>query len=184
MQVGDTWYGAFTLGTDPAHPGNLGTIFVNLVREADDVTKAASVNAAAPGDTISYQIDVATNVTPEDLTYTIEDAIPAGLAYVEGSATASAGTVAVNGSTLSWTGVMTSPNNLQGQYLITNSDNDPECATPFGGYVDLEALAGFETEPGVEGDTVVFTYGAMGGTDFYGTKRAAPPLVTDDGHIL
>lgn len=102
MQAGETWYGAFSLGTDVANPGNLGTIFVNVIREADDVVKSVDPGTAKPGDTVTYHISVNTNVTPENLAYTIQDTIPAGLTYVPGSATASAGTVSVSGNALTW----------------------------------------------------------------------------------
>ena len=184
MQAGETWYGAFSLGTDPANPGNLGTIFVNVNRAADDVVKSASVSVARPGETVSYQIDVATNVTPEDLAYTIQDTLPAGLTYVEGSATASAGTVAVVGDVLTWTGVMPSPSNSLGEYIITSNQNDPLCTTPFGGYFDALTETGFTTDPNISGDTTTWFYNSFAGTDFYGTERAAPPLLTDDGIVV
>ena len=51
------------------------------------MTKTADVTEAAPGDVITYTVDVAPNVTREDLTYSITDSLPAGTTYVEGSAT-------------------------------------------------------------------------------------------------
>ena len=38
------------------YPGNLGTIFVNLIREEDDVVKDVFPGVAAPGETVTYQI--------------------------------------------------------------------------------------------------------------------------------
>ncbi|MCX6050422.1 MAG: S8 family serine peptidase, partial [Chloroflexi bacterium] len=185
LQAGETWYGAFSLGTDPANPGNLGTIFVNVIREADDVVKTVSPPTAAPGVTVTYQIVVDTNVTPEDLAYTIQDTIPAGVTYVPNSATASAGTVAVNGNALTWTGVMPSATSVPGHYNITTNQADPMCAPPIGdgGYYDALTRTGFTTDPGITGDTINWAYNSFAGTDFYGATRAAPPRFTDDGFV-
>lgn len=186
LQAGETWYGAFSLGTDPANPGNLGTIFVNVVRDADDVTKSASATVAEAGETVTYQIVVDTNVTPDALTYTIQDTIPSGLTYVPGSATASAGTVAVNGNVLTWSGVVPSAASVVGQYNITTNQNDAACAVPIGdgGYYDALTRTGFTTDPGLFGDTINWSYNSFAGTDFYGTERAAAPLLTDDGIVV
>jgi uncharacterized repeat protein (TIGR01451 family) len=187
MQAGETWYGAISLGTDPANPGNLGTIFINVIREMDDVSKFADVGVAEPGDTVTYQILVDTNVTPEDLTYTLQDTIPAGMTYVPDSAVATTGTVAVTGNTLTWTGVMSSPVGMEGRYAFTTKETDPACGLPIsadGGYYDFFTQDGFTTEPGLSGDTITWSYNSFAGTDFYGTKRANSPLFTDDGIVV
>ena len=44
MVEGDRWYGAFDLGSDPANPGNIGTVPVLIERIADDVTKSVSAD--------------------------------------------------------------------------------------------------------------------------------------------
>lgn len=183
MQAGETWYGAFSLGTDAANPGNLGTIFVNVIRENDDVTKSVDPATAKPGDTVTYQIVVETNVTPENLAYTIQDTIPAGLTYVPGSATASAGTVSVSGNALTWTGVVTAANKVEGQYIFTSNQTDQACGLPIGdgGYYDALTRIGFTPDPTLFGDSINWGYNSFGGTDFYGTAHAAPPQLTDDG---
>ncbi len=186
MVAGESWYGAFTIGTDPANPGNIGTIFVNLNRLRDDVVKAVSEDEAQPGDTLTYQIVVDTNVTPEDLAYTLQDTIPAGLTYVDGSASATAGTVAVTGNTLTWTGTQPSANNFVGGYNITTNQNDAQCALPIGdgGYYDALTRTGFTSSAGITGDTISWSYGSHAGTDFYGTARAGSPRFTDDGIVV
>ena len=50
-----------------ANEGDIGVIPVTVNRVDDDVTKSADVTEAAPGDTITYTVDVAPNVTREDL---------------------------------------------------------------------------------------------------------------------
>jgi uncharacterized repeat protein (TIGR01451 family) len=185
LDAGESWYGAFSIGSDAASPGNLGTIFVTINRRADDVTKSVSTDVAKAGDTVTYEIVVDTNVTPEDLTYTLTDVIPDGLTYVEGSASANNGTVSVTGNTLNWTGVMTAPVNAVGQYVITTNQNDPMCRPPVGGggYVNAETAYGFLTSPGIVGDTTSWSYGSHAGTDFYGSERLGSPLFTDDGFV-
>ncbi len=186
LSAGETWYGGITIGTDPANPGNVGTILVTLNRRGDDVTKRVSPDTAAPGEAVTYEIVIDTNVTPTDLTYTLTDVIPAGLAYVAGSATASHGTVTVDGNTLSWTGVMTAATNAVGGYVITTNQEDEMCAPPIGdgGYIDAETTYGFPTDPDISGDTFGWSYISHAGTDFYGTERNGSPLFTDDGIVV
>ena len=177
LQEGDVYYGAFSLGTDPGNPGNIGTIPVTLTRKADDVTKSVSSTTAAPGDTLTYTITVQPNVTVEDLEYTITDSIPTGLTYVDGSATNGA---TVTDGLLEWTGVLPSPALAAGDYVVTTSAGDPLCDTGFGGYVNLEDF-GFATDAGISGDTVAFTAFASGDPfAFYGESYVGMGF-TDDG---
>lgn len=186
LDAGETWYGGFTIGTDPANPGNVGTILVTLNRQGDDVVKVVSSDIASPGETVEYAILVDTNVTPEDLTYTLTDMIPDGMTYVDGSASATAGTVSVEGNMLTWTGVMTAPVNAVGEYIITTNQDDSMCRLPIGdgGYYDFFTNNGFATSSGISGDTINWSYNSHAGTDFYGSERAASPLITDDGIVV
>ncbi len=180
MVAGDRWYGSFDLGTDPGNPGNIGTIPVLIQRVEDDVTKTVDPPVARAGDTLTYEIVVQPNVTPEDLAYTITDVIPDGLTYVDGSATATSGVVDVTGNTLTWNGVMAVP---ELEYLMTTNDTDPSCDTPFGGYVNLEAF-GILTNPGISGDTVAFTAFSTGNPiSYYGVDYAGMSF-TDDGFAV
>ena len=76
MDADETWYGSLTLGTVAGSEGDIGVVPVTIERVDDDVTKTADVDEAAPGDTVTYTVEVAPNVTPEDLTYTITDRCP------------------------------------------------------------------------------------------------------------
>jgi uncharacterized repeat protein (TIGR01451 family) len=177
MAVGDRWYGSFDLGTDPGNPGNIGTIPVLIQRVEDDVSKSVSQPTAVAGDTLTYEIVVQPNVTTEDLAYDITDVIPDGLTYVDGSASASSGVVTVAGDTLNWEGVMAVP---ELEYLMSTSATDPQCTTPFGGYVNLEA-SGILAQPGITGDTVSFTAFSSGDPiDYYGIGYTGMGF-TDDG---
>jgi len=84
MRAGQTWYGSLTLSAAPGGT-SIGTIPVTVNRLQDDVSKSVDVNQAAPGDTLTYTVEVQPNVTPEDLTYTFTDQLPNGTTYVEGS---------------------------------------------------------------------------------------------------
>jgi uncharacterized repeat protein (TIGR01451 family) len=182
MMAGDRWYGAFSLGSDAGNPGNIATIPVNIVREDDDVTKEASAEVAAPGDTVTYTITVQPNVFSEDLNYTITDTIPAGMTYVPGSASASDGTVDVVGNTVSWTGLMATP---RFSYNIETSFTDPAmCVMPLansGAYVNLQAY-GIASQSGISGDTVWYTVNFSGGAhNFFNEYFGEVFNFTDDG---
>jgi uncharacterized repeat protein (TIGR01451 family) len=176
MEVGDRWYGAVSLGTDGSSPGNIGTVPVNVRRLEDDVTKTASATAALPGDTLTYTITIQPNMTQESVTYALTDTIPAGLTYVSGSASATAGTVSVTGDQLTWTGTLL-PSQLT--YYLSTSNDDPSCQTPVGGYWDLQTENGFPPDPGVSGDGIAFTYNDA--PEIYGVPGGVLDY-TDDGY--
>jgi uncharacterized repeat protein (TIGR01451 family) len=162
MKAGDRWYGAFSLGSDAGHAGDIATIPVNVVREEDDVTKSANVDAVTPGDVVTYTITVQPNIFSEDLNYTITDTIPAGMTYVPDSASASDGTVNVVGDTVSWSGLMPMPSYT---YNIATSLTNPACSMPFansGAYVNLAAY-GIHPDPTVSGDTKWYAVDFAGG---------------------
>lgn len=180
LAAGDIWYGTAVLGSAPDRPGDIGSFPVTLRRVGDDVTKTADVTQAAPGEVVTYQIEVAPNVTGEDLEYTITDTIPEGLTYVDGSVT---GGATVENGVVSWTGTMPTASGLSGSYEVATNATDASCDTPFGGYVDLREF-GILPQPGVEGDTVAFTAFAGGSPfEFYGTDYVGMGF-TDDGFAL
>ncbi|MDD9205574.1 hypothetical protein PU560_03715, partial [Georgenia sp. 10Sc9-8] len=180
LESGQRWYGAITLGSSPYSPDDIGILPVTVNRHPDDVTKTADVEAAAPGDVVTYELTVEPNVTGEDLAYTLTDELPEGLAYVEGSATEGA---TVTDGVLTWQGVMPSPRGLGGSYTITQRGTDPACVNPLDGtgYLDL-AEFGFATDPTVSGDTVAFTVASATPFSFYGIDYSAITL-TDDGFV-
>ncbi|MCA9871115.1 MAG: S8 family serine peptidase, partial [Anaerolineae bacterium] len=180
-KAGDIWYGSFTLGTSAATAGDIGTVDVNLYRIEDDVSKAASVSEAMPGETVAYTISVQPNITDVDLSYTLTDTMPAGMTYVPGSASASSGTVDVSGSTLTWNGLVGVPG---ATYAVSTSNDDAACTMPLansGAYVNLEAY-GLTTDPGISGDTVAYSWDPSGGDfDFFGQSQGELINFTDDG---
>ncbi|MFZ6027449.1 MAG: S8 family serine peptidase [Chloroflexota bacterium] len=181
MDAGESWYGAFSLGTEPSQPGNVGVIPVTIVRQDDDVVKEVSSETAVSGDTLTYTITILPNITPENLTYALTDTIPAGLTYVPGSATATEGTVSMVDDQLTWTGLMPI---VVPQYLMSTSNDDPDnCGMPLansGAYTNLQSY-GIFPQPAISGDSIWFTALTSGSTfDFYGAAHTGINF-TDDG---
>lgn len=180
MDAGETWHGTLTLGSSSATPGDIGVVPVTIDRVADDVTKTADVTTAEPGDTITYTVDVAPNVTPADLAYTISDTLPAGTTYVEGSATN--GATFADG-TISWAGTLPTAVGAEGSYVFTTNADDTSCRTPFGTntYFDLPAAITFDD--GAVGDSTAFT--AFTAMDFPFYEDTYEGLTfTDDGFLV
>ncbi|WP_069110503.1 S8 family serine peptidase [Jiangella alba] len=182
LDAGETWFGAVALGSSPDSPGDIGVIPVTVTRHADDVTKTASVDTAAPGDTVRYTLTVAPNVTPEDLAYTITDALPEGTTYVEGSATEGA---TVEDGVLTWSGTLPTAVGAEGSYTITTSATDPQCVNPFSGdasYTDLQEF-GILTQAGLEGDGIIIN--ALGSRTFgFYDRPYAGVGMSDDGFLI
>ncbi len=182
LDAGETWYGAVSLGSSPASPGDIGTIPVTLNRFGDDVAKEASTETATPGDTVDYTLTVQPNVTPEDLEYTITDTIPDGMTYAEGSATNGA---TVQDGVLTWTGTLPPAVGAPGDYTITTSGTDTSCVNPFTGtaeYTDLAAF-GILAQPGITGDGVAYSGFSGESFGFYGRSTTGVGF-TDDGFLV
>ncbi len=181
---GARYYGWATLGTDSGNPSNIGSIPITITKLADDVTKSASVTEAERGEVVDYEITIASNVLSEDLAYTVTDTVPDGMTLVDGSATASSGSLTVADGVLTWTGVMPTAFGTEGSYTaFTNIDQPDVCQLPIsGGYLDLLAEAGIAPLAGVEGDGVVFNAFSTTAppTEFYDDATAGINF-TDDG---
>jgi uncharacterized repeat protein (TIGR01451 family) len=177
LDAGETWHGTLTLGTSAATKGDIGVIPVTVTRVEDDVTKTADKTQAAPGDTITYTVEVAPNVTHEDLTYSITDALPEGTTYVEGSATD--GATYADG-VVSWSGVLESTFGEEGNYTLTTSAEDPVACEP--GYLDLASL-GIKPQSAVVGDTKTFSTFGTGTFGFYGENYQGLKF-SDDGFLV
>jgi uncharacterized repeat protein (TIGR01451 family) len=174
MDSGDRWYGAFTLSSSPSNPGDIGTVPVNLRRHPDDVTKTVDSATAEHGDTLTYTITVEPNVTPVDLTYTIEDTIPDDLTYVEGSVT---GDAVVDDGVVSWSGTMASPAGVEGDYSVATNLTDPSCDTPLGGWVDLQSF-GIGPVVGIDGDGAWTAFASGAPIQFYGREFVGATLLS------
>ena len=155
MRAGQTWYGSLTLDAAPGGT-TIGTIPVTVNRLEDDVTKTVDQGSAAPGDTLTYTVEVQPNVTPEDLVYTFEDVLPDGTTYVEGSGPEGA---TVEDGVLTWEHTMPTAVGRQGTYDITTSADDESCVNPLtdeAEFFDLTA-AGIGRQSAVTGEGAVFT---------------------------
>jgi len=177
MEAGDIWYGALTIGTDGDNPGNVGTVPVDILRYADDVSKEAISPVWADG-IATYQITIQPNVTGQDVMYYITDTLPAELTYVEGSATATAGTINVVGNELTWSGTMVG----KGFYEMSTSIEDSWCDTGFGGYVDLAGY-GLMPDEGISGEGVWSAFAGQNPIQFFGGTRQGLNF-TDDGLVF
>ncbi|MFW6091254.1 MAG: S8 family serine peptidase [Actinomycetota bacterium] len=177
MAAGDIWYGTAVLGSSPDSPGDIGSFPVTLRRAGDDVTKTASVSEAQLGDTVSYEITVEPNVTPEDLTYTITDTVPDGLTIDPDSVT---GDGVVDGQTITWEVEQPTPVGEAGDYVASTPATSEQCAD-WSGFTDLGALGiGLA---GLDGDTTAATaFGDIGPFEHYGDDF--PDLVVaEDGLV-
>lgn len=179
---GDLYFGTAVLGTSPDSPGDIGEIPVRLSRVADDVTKTASVESAGIGDTIGYDITVAPNVTPEDLTYTVTDTVPDGLSIDPGSVT---GGGVVEGQTITWEVDLPTQSGAVGAYEASTPADDPQCAM-WSGFDDL-ATAGENGSPipfsPLDGDSVtVSAFGNIGPFSHY-SEQSPNLTVSEDGLI-
>ncbi|RPF20931.1 S8 family serine peptidase [Myceligenerans xiligouense] len=176
-QEGDLFFGTAVLGSSPDTPGDIGEVPVRLARVADDVTKTASTDAAAIGDTIGYDLTVEPNVTPEDLTYTVTDTVPEGLSIDPESVT---GGGVVDGQTITWEVEMPTSVGVAGAYEASTPATDPQCAA-WAGFVDLGAVGvGFSS---LDGDSAaVSAFSNIGPFSHYSDQ--SPNLtVSDDGLI-
>jgi uncharacterized repeat protein (TIGR01451 family) len=180
MEAGETWHGTLTLGTSSATPGDIGVVPVTIDRVDDDVTKTADKDTAAPGDTITYTVDVAPNVTQEDLTYSVTDTLPEGTTYVEGSATD--GATFADGK-VSWSGAVQSTYGEEGSYSLTTNVEDEACDTPIGGYLDLKTAIGANPADNITGDSVTFNAFGTGDFGFYGESHKGMEFA-DDGFLV
>ena len=177
MEAGDRWYGTAVLGSSPATPGDIGSFSVDIHRVDDDVTKAASVDAAGIGDTISYDITVQPNVTPEDLTYTITDTVPDGLTIDESSVT---GGGVVAGQTITWEVDMPTPVGVVGDYVVSTPATSTQCAAN-AGFLDLGAPPLNIPFAPLDGDTVsASAFSTIGPFEQYG-QQFTSLTVAEDG---
>lgn len=179
---GDLYFGTAVLGTSPDSPGDIGEVPVRLARVADDVTKTASTDTAGVGDTIGYDITVAPNVTPEDLTYTVTDTVPDGLSIDPESVT---GDGVVDGQTITWEVDLPTPVGVAGAYEASTPETDPQCAA-WSGFLDL-ATAGEDGSPipfsSIDGDSaVVSAFPNLGPFPHY-AEQSPDLTVSDDGLI-
>ncbi len=181
-QPGDRLYGLFDVYNNADYDVNVGFTQVDVVRVAEDVTKTVDKAEAMPGDTLTYTITVAANTTLEDLTYTIDDVLPAGATYVPGSVTG--GTYDAGTNAIQWTGVMTGA--TARHYAVSTSASDALCTMPLansGAYVNLNAASStIVPQAAITGEGTWLFNTPGDPINFYGENAGNALLFTDDGY--
>ncbi|MBN2390304.1 MAG: DUF11 domain-containing protein [Anaerolineae bacterium] len=85
-----------------------------------EASKAVSQAEATPGETITYTVAIQASRTPPTGTVTLNDTVPAGLAYIPGTLTATSGAVDdVAAPDLTWTGLLTPTPAVTVTYAVT-----------------------------------------------------------------
>ncbi len=185
MTVGETLFGAIDVA---AEGSEITVIPVEITRIDDDVRAAASATELEVGDTVSMTIEVEANLTPEDMTYVVDAAIPHGFELVPGSMQVSEGDVYYINGMLIWVlhnpSLLTTPRNyvpyVNGPGVDTSHPMyNAACDTGFGGYIDLGSF-GISTDPTISGDTVSFLTLEGQNLPFYDVPKGSFTF-TDDG---
>ena len=179
-ELGDVFFGTVTLGSDTSNPDNIGVIPVTITRGPDDVVYEADGDSVVPGDVLTFSIEVAANLTPEDRNYEIAAGIPAGFTLIPESVT---GGGTIGDGVIDWSLSQVSLAGAPPTYEVITSNETAACAAPFatdGGYADLERF-GIFPDTSIVGDTVTFS--AFGGQNFnfYGDSFTGGFNLTDDG---
>ncbi|MEO9944276.1 S8 family serine peptidase [Paraglaciecola sp.] len=182
-EEGDVLFGTLTLGADASSPESIGVVPVTITRGVDDVVFTASSNTADVGDVLTFTVDVATNLSPEERNYAISASIPEGFSLVEGSIT---GGGVASGDSIDWSISQASVANAQPSYDVVTSFEDSACAVPFansGAYTDLEQF-GLLPDTGITGDTIAYSAFSDQNFNFYGESFVGGFNFTDDGFVF
>ncbi|QIZ77213.1 S8 family serine peptidase [Ferrimonas lipolytica] len=144
MAAGDIYYGAFSMGTAPETPDNVGTVQFELHRANALIELAVSVAEAVAGDIISYSLTVAANTSSSARQLVITTELP------EGVEVSNAADAQVNGNMVSW--IITQAAHASASELSLHLDssgisNDTELSLGFDYSVDGGAGQRMETEP-------------------------------------
>ncbi|MBY6226412.1 S8 family serine peptidase [Ferrimonas balearica] len=96
MEPGDIYYGAFTIGTHPDLPDNVGMVQFELHRGANDVSLSVDNTEVKAGESVTYTIELMANATAMDRHYQLSTSLPQGFSVT------SAEGAEVDGSQISW----------------------------------------------------------------------------------
>ena len=185
-EVGDRLYGMIDVYADADYATWIGLAQLDVVRLEDDVVKSADVTEAAPGDTITYTIEV-TNFSNTDTFYTIEDVLPEGVTYVPDSVTGGA-TYDAGTNTIAWEGTVATG---AWKYISATSAEDPACSLaimadgdPTDAYLDWKTTSlGFSTSSSIYGDSKWYgTFATYPPFNYYGVDHTGMEF-TDDGYV-
>ncbi|MCL2919243.1 S8 family serine peptidase [Shewanella litorisediminis] len=96
MSEGEVYFAVATLGTHPNLPDNIGSVYFELHRGADDVAVTVDRQSIVSGDTLTYSIDILANDSAADKVYTLTTTLADGFSVLD----ADGGTQ--NGNTITW----------------------------------------------------------------------------------
>ncbi|MFV0596879.1 S8 family serine peptidase [Shewanella sp.] len=167
MEVGNTYFGGFDIGTNANDAGNLGFVPVIINQVDKDVTFTANRKTAIPGEVVEFQVNVIANNEAEARDFALNAKFPDAIQIIPGSVVASnatPGTPVLENNTISLSGVQETTKDVVRNYKITNNQNDPMCSltvagSPYPGYLELRENLGWKTLEGVQGNHLnKFTY--------------------------
>ncbi|MBY5923391.1 S8 family serine peptidase [Ferrimonas balearica] len=115
MEAGDVYYGAFTIGTHPDLPENIGMVQFELHRGADDVALSVDSTAIKAGEPITYSIELMANPGAVDRHYTLTSTLPQGFSVTEAEG------AEVDGDQISWSVVQVAGGDSQTLTLVVDS---------------------------------------------------------------
>jgi uncharacterized repeat protein (TIGR01451 family) len=182
-EAGDRLYGLIDVYADAGYVTWIGVSQLDVVRGVDDVVKTADVTEAAPGDTITYTIEI-TNYTTDPIVYAINDYLPAGVTYVPDSVTGGAVYDDVNNA-ITWTGPVDSSYR---DYVVATSAEDPNCTLaimadgdPTDDYLDWKTTSyGFSANASISGDSFWYgTFSTYAPFNFYGVDYIGMDFTAD-----
>jgi len=190
MEEGDIFIGAFDVATDATEEnmGNLGNTIIVMTRGEDDVLLTVDDNNPAVGDTVTFTMSILANMTDEDVVYSVESDIPAGIEIDPASIVASSGDASMitggfDGTKIIWGGTQEGLLGAEPSYIITDNLSDASCVLPNfghgGAYINIADLGPFDFEP-FEGDSVGLQFSTS--FPFLGEVQSSYVL-TDDGFI-
>ncbi|MCG9697677.1 S8 family serine peptidase [Shewanella sp. Isolate11] len=160
MEVGDTYFGGFDIGSNANDAGNLGFVPVIINQIDKDVNFSVNKQNAKPGDVLEFEVSVIANNEESARDFALKANFPEGIQIIPDSVVAShatPGEPVLEANSLSLEGVQETTKDVVRNYLVTNNQNDPMCSlttanSPTPGYLELRENFGWRTLEGVEGD--------------------------------
>ncbi|MCH1929500.1 S8 family peptidase [Shewanella sp. A25] len=160
MEVGNTYFGGFDIGSNANDAGNLGFVPVIINQVDKDVTFTASKSLANPGEAVEFSINVIANNEAQAREFALNTQFPDSIQIIPGTVVATNATPStpvLENNTLSLSGVQDTTKDVVRNYKITNNQNDPMCSltaasSPYPGYLELREGLGWRTLEGVQGN--------------------------------
>lgn len=159
MEVGNTYFGGFDIGTNANDAGNVGFVPVIVNQVDKDVTFTANRETARAGEVVEFQVNVIANNEAAARDFVIKTQFPDSIQIIPDSIVASnatPGSAVFENNNFSVSGVQETTKDVVRNYKITNNQNDPMCSlkaanSPYPGYLELKEGLGWRTLEGVQG---------------------------------